>query len=102
MGCEESDELAVERAAELPASPEEVWEALPELFEDDDRVRVDEEVEPGRRLTFFWAPAEGEGAPSYVEIDLEAHGEGTLIRIRETRFDGAALSRAVQNARALA
>jgi uncharacterized protein YndB with AHSA1/START domain len=108
MSCNEEDApaevdaLTVEREAELPAPPEQVWEELSALFDDDDRVRVDDEMEPARRLTFFWAPREGDDPPSYVEIELDAHGDGTLIRIRETRLDGATLSRAVGNARALA
>ena len=93
--------LSVERETELPGTPEEVWDELPDVIDDGSRVRVDDECEPGRRWTFFWTPAEGDDAPSYVEIELDASGDGTLIRIRETRLDGAELSRAVLNARAL-
>jgi hypothetical protein len=102
MSCN-SDEgpLSVEREAELPGTPEEVWEELPGVIDDGSHVRVDDECEPGRRWTFFWTPAEGEDAPSYVEIELDANGDGTVIRIRETRLDGAELSRAVLYARTL-
>ncbi len=104
MSCNDDEDrgpLSVEREAELPGTPDEVWEQLPEVIDDGSHVRVDDECEPPRRWSFFWAPADGEGAPSYVEIELDAHGDDTLIHIRETRLDGAELSRAALNARAL-
>ncbi len=104
MSCNDEGDgpLAVEREAELPGTPDDVWEALPDIIDDGSHVRVDDECDPPRRWAFFWAPTEGDGAPSYVEIELDAHGDGTLIHIKETRLDGAALSHAALNARALA
>lgn len=103
MSCNDDEgALSVERDAELPGSPDEVWEELPDIIDDGSHVRVDDECEPPRRWTFYWAPVEGDDAPSYVEIELDANGDDTHIHIRETRLDGAELSRAVLNARAFA
>lgn len=99
MSC---NNQTVERVEELPASPDEVWDALDALFEDDDdRVRVDVECVPGERLTFLWEGCDDEDAPSYVEIDLERCADGTIVHIRETRCDGDALIRSI-SVRALA
>ena len=88
------DDTAVERTEELPASPDEVWDALPALFEDDDeeRLRIEIESVPGERLTFVWADRDDDDAPpSYVDIELEPSDDGTIVHIRETRCDGDAL-----------
>jgi uncharacterized protein YndB with AHSA1/START domain len=101
MSDEASSELTV------PASPYETWEALTDpdrlaewLAEDteldlspggDLSVRVDgeertgfvEEVEPARRLVFWWGP-EGDD-PTRVEIELEPDGDGTRVRVAESR-----------------
>jgi uncharacterized protein YndB with AHSA1/START domain len=98
---ETSSELTV------PASAEETWDALtdPErlaewLAEDAEldlrpggelAVRVDderrsgffEEVEPPRRLVFWWGP-DGD-ATTRVEIELEPDGEDTRVRVVESR-----------------
>jgi len=98
---ETSSELTV------PASAEETWDALtdPErlaewLAEDaeldlrpggDLAVCVDdewrsgffEEVEPPRRLVFWWGPDGDE--PTRVEIELEPDGEDTRVRVVESR-----------------
>jgi hypothetical protein len=92
-----------------------VWETLPTLFGDDVelaaepggrlrateagcvRVGVVEEADAPRRLAFWWTPAGGgtdDGAASMVEVELtplESTGSavGTLLRVRETRFDAA-------------
>jgi len=109
MSC--TDDLpAVERETVLPAPPDEVWESLPALVGDDelapeagaplhatgaegDRIGVVDEVDPPRRLTYWWVPVEDDGAPSFVEITLDAvdtgRGVGTLLRVRESRFDAA-------------
>jgi len=102
----------VEREVELAAPPDAVWEALPSLFGDDvdldaepgGRLRargpdgeylgVVEEADPPRRLTVWWVPAHGDGSPSMVELELLPTGNGavptgTVVRVRETRFDGA-------------
>ena len=109
MSC--TDDLpAVERETVLPAPPDEVWESLPALVGDDelapeagapvhatgaegDRIGVVDEVDPLRRLTYWWVPVDDDGAPSFVEITLDAVdtgcGVGTLLRVRESRFDAA-------------
>jgi uncharacterized protein YndB with AHSA1/START domain len=109
MSCTD-DIPAVEREAVLDAPPEEVWESLPALVGDDDlaaepgaplrateaegeRIGVVDEADAPRRLAFWWAPIEGDDAPSFVEITLDAvetgRGVGTLLRVRESRFDAA-------------
>ncbi len=88
MSCNDDGPLSIEREVELPGSPDEVWEALPDVIDDGSHVPASTtSVDPPRRWTFFWAPAEGDDAPSYVEIKLDAHGDGTLIHIDETRLD---------------
>jgi uncharacterized protein YndB with AHSA1/START domain len=117
MGCTDDHE-AVERTIELDAPAERVWEELPALLGDDtrlvtepgaplrvdgpegDRLGVIEQVEPARRLTFWWTAVEGDETPSFVEIDLEPCGVGTLLRVRESRVDGDRLLRAAFHARA--
>ena len=118
MGC--TDGESVERTIELAAPAEQVWEELPVLLGDDarlvaepgaplrvdgpggDRYGVIEDVEPARRLTFWWTAVEGDDAPSYVEIDLEPCPVGTLLRVRERRVDGERLLRSALHARAYA
>ena len=92
----------------VPAPAEETWEALtdPErlgewLGEDaelelrpggDLEIRVGdeerhgffEEVDPGRRLVFWWR-ADDDDQSSRVEIDLEPDPDGTRVRVTETR-----------------
>lgn len=53
-----------------------------------------EEVDPPRRLTFWWA-AEGEEA-TRVELRLDAEGDGTLLRVTESRPLAALESRAIE------
>lgn len=96
MGCN------IERSIELPATPEEVWDALPELFEDDSRVRVVDDSDAPHRLSFWWAAPDGDEPASYVEIDLACSAVGTLLHVRETRLDGAHLLRSAFNACAYA
>ena len=104
----------VEREIELPAPPDEVWDSLPSLLGDDvelaaepggrlhargpegEHVGVVEEVDAPRRLSFWWVPTQGDEPPSMVELELIPHlletvAVGTLLRVRETRFDGARL-----------
>jgi uncharacterized protein YndB with AHSA1/START domain len=98
---------AVEREIELPASPDDVWKALPSLLGDEveltaepggrlrvrgpegERVGVVEEADAPRRLAFWWVPAQGDDAPSRVELELDTVAVGTMLRVRETRFDTA-------------
>ena len=119
MGCTD-EQCAVERTIELDAPAEQVWQELPALLGDDtrlvtepgaplrvdgpegDRLGVIDQVEPARRLTFWWTAVEGDDAPSYVEIDLEPCRVGTLLRVRESRVDGERLLRAAFHARAFA
>ena len=92
----------VERDYELDAPPEEVWDELPALFEDDaEHDLVVEEQVPGHRLSFLWSDATTDEPASYVEIELEPQGSGTLLHIKETRLDGELLTRSVFNASAL-
>jgi len=92
---------------ELRADVAEVWKSLPTLLGDDvelapepgGRLRADgpegewlgvvEEFDAPYRLSFWWVPADGEAAPSFVEVDLAGSAVGTLLRVRETRFDAA-------------
>ncbi len=105
---------AVAREVVLPAPPEEVWESLPAVFGADSeivaepggairsdgpdgaRIGVVEEVEPARRLSFWWVPVEGDDSPSRVEIALEpvetGNGVGTIVRVRESQFDAATVA----------
>jgi uncharacterized protein YndB with AHSA1/START domain len=108
MSC--TDEVpTVEREIELPADVAEVWESLPSLLGDDvefakesggrlradgpegERVGVVEEFDAPHRLSFWWVPAEGDDAPSFVEVELAGSAVGTLLRVRETRFDAASV-----------
>ena len=98
----------------LPAPPDEVWEALPAVLgaggeivaepggairsegPDGARLGVVEEVEPAHRLSFWWVPVDGDDSPSHVEIALEpvetGNGVGTIVRVRESRFDTATVA----------
>jgi uncharacterized protein YndB with AHSA1/START domain len=112
----------IEREILLPASPDEVWEAITdpaelegwfadeveelELYpggraafrwEDGRREAVVQDVEPGRRLAFRWddddaAPDEA-GPGTLVELVVEPADEGTLLVVSESGFDAAALLR---------
>jgi uncharacterized protein YndB with AHSA1/START domain len=93
---------SVRKEVIVNASPDEVWDALPDLFADDDRVRVVDEEDAPHRLTFWWAAVEGDEPPSYVEINLSVSAVGTLLHVRETRLDGAELVRSAFNACAYA
>jgi uncharacterized protein YndB with AHSA1/START domain len=110
-------EPAVERTVDLPAPPEEVWEAVTDAeqlsrwfaddveldarpggrgrFVDGDearRARVDE-VEPARRLAFRWWPEDGDGPVTRVELVLEPCPEGTRLVIVETPVVAGAVGR---------
>ena len=110
MSC--TDEVpSVEREIVIPAPAEQLWESLPALLGDDveleaepgGRIRVRgpegehvgtvEEAEAPRRLAFWWVPAGGDEPPSRVEIELTGVAAGTIVHIRETRFDADAVSR---------
>lgn len=95
----------MQRDYEIDALPEDVWDELPAVLDEADRVRVVEHEDAPHRLSFFWTPVNGDEAPSHVEIDLEpVIGEsgpiGTIVHIRETRLTGAELVRSAFSARA--
>ncbi len=106
MSCTEGSP-SVERAIEVAAEPEEVWESLPSLLGDDvelsaepggrirargpegERAGTVDEADAPHRLAFWWVPVAGDDAPSFVEIELTGVAVGTRLRVRETRFDAA-------------
>jgi uncharacterized protein YndB with AHSA1/START domain len=91
----------IERSADLPAEPEEVWERIVDgdLAEEWMGVRVEprpggevevpdrdvigtvEEVVFGESITWSWREVDGE--PSQVTIDLEPIEDGTRVTIVE-------------------
>jgi uncharacterized protein YndB with AHSA1/START domain len=98
--------MEVTREVELPAPPDEVWEALtdPEKLEEwfatevelevrtggvgvfrwgngETRTAVVEEVDPPRRFGFRWADADE--AESEVLFELEETAGGTRVTVRE-------------------
>ena len=93
----------IERELWLPATPEEVWNAVTsdgwlsdrvslELrpggdaeFETDGQVRAGwvEEVSMPERLSFWWA--EDDAPASRVELQIQERDDGTRLRIIETR-----------------
>ena len=104
---EPSPDAVVERSVDLPAPPEEVWEAVTDSeqlsrwfggdveldprpggggrFVDGGsarRARVDE-VEDGRRLAFRWWPEDGDGPVTRVELVLEPSPVGTRLVVVE-------------------
>jgi uncharacterized protein YndB with AHSA1/START domain len=120
MSCNEPD-VMVERRVELPAGPEIVWDELRALLGDEvelvaepggavhttgpdgERIGVVDDAVPGERLAFRWVPTGDDDAPpSEVEITLEPSPIGTILRLRETRLDGAHLERSAFLARARA
>jgi uncharacterized protein YndB with AHSA1/START domain len=119
MSCNDTNRV-VERDLELPVPPEVVWDQLPGILGDEvdlvaepggrlhtrdadgERVGVVREAVRAERLSFVWISADGNDAPSEVEITLEPSAVGTILRLRETRLDGAHLVRSAFSARALA
>jgi uncharacterized protein YndB with AHSA1/START domain len=89
----------VTRETVVPGEREEVWRAVTEpgfLGEElevelrpggglrtEEREGFVEAVEPGERLSFWWA-APGEDS-TRVELDLAEHELGTLVRVVESR-----------------
>lgn len=93
----------IERELWLPATPEDVWEAVTgdgwladrvsldlvpggdAHFDSEGRVRTGwvEDVSAPERLTFWWA-LDDEPA-SRVELRIDPHGDETRLRIVETR-----------------
>jgi uncharacterized protein YndB with AHSA1/START domain len=87
------------REIALDAPLEEVWDSLaePDWLGDDaaidlrpsgdvregERTGFVEEVEPPRRLVFWWSEP-GEDA-TRVELELEDEGEATVVRVTESR-----------------
>ena len=89
----------VEREIVVPATPEEAWQAVIESDWLGEPAQIDprpggevagggrqgfvEEADPPRRLSFWWR-AEG-GDATRVEVELEETGDGTRVRVLETR-----------------
>ena len=89
----------VTRETTVEAEPSEVWRCVtaPGFLGDEVRIELDEggalevderegfveEVEPERRLSFWWA-APGEDS-TRVEIELEPAEVGTRVRVNESR-----------------
>jgi uncharacterized protein YndB with AHSA1/START domain len=89
----------VERELTVPETPEEVWRSLaePEWLGEDatielceagevragERTGFVEEVDPARRLVFWWSAPDEEA--TRVEIDLDETDAGTNIRVTESR-----------------
>ncbi len=90
---------AVEREILLPESPGEVWRSLAEPAWLGDDASIDlhpagevragersgfvEEADEPRRLVFWWSAPDEEA--SRVELDLDEVGEGTRVRVTESR-----------------
>src|SRR3954462_9580654 len=89
VSCDQ--EFQVQRDYEIEATPEDVWDELPDVLDEADRVRVVEREDAPHHLSFFWTPVDGDEPPSHVEIDLEPSTIGTIVHIRETRLTGAEL-----------
>ena len=102
--------MEVTREVELPAPPDEVWEALtdPERLAEwfatevelevrtgglgifrwgngETRTAVVEEVDPPRRFGFRWTDVDD--AESEVVFDLEETPGGTRVTVRESSYD---------------
>jgi uncharacterized protein YndB with AHSA1/START domain len=91
--------MELSREITLPAAPDEVWESLAEpswLGENasielspsgdvraGERSGFVEEAEEPRRLVFWWSL--GDEDASRVEIELEEEGDGTVLRVTESR-----------------
>lgn len=115
--------MQVERSVELPAEPDEVWEALTDdellaewlgdgasldptpgggvSVSEDDGVRrgVVEEVDEGRRLSFTWWPDGDPGAASRVSFDLVTVPAGTRVLVVERPLEPAFRFSATTDAR---
>jgi uncharacterized protein YndB with AHSA1/START domain len=86
------------REIRLPATTDEVWESLsqPEWLGEDahidlrpdgdvrvgDRTGFVEEAEEPARLVFWWSEPDEDA--TRVELDLEADGEETIVRVVES------------------
>ncbi len=109
----------VRREVVLPATPDEVWEAitLPEALRDwfgaevdwdvqpgaPGQFRVDDgtvrearvaQVDPGHHLAFTWWPEGREGEASRVDYDLEEVEWGTRLVVTETQARASGLAMA--------
>jgi len=109
MSCTEGYP-SVERTIELPAAPDEIWDSLPSLLGDDvelaavpggrirargpegERAGAVDEADAPNRLAFWWVAVDGDDPPSFVEFELTVVAVGTLLTVRETRFDAAVVA----------
>ena len=99
--------MSVTREVVLPVDPDELWPAVTEAEQlsdwfgarvdrdlepgavvrftgEDERMAVVGCMEPGRRLSWDWWPADGSAAPSHVEVVLEPVEDGTRLTVTET------------------
>jgi uncharacterized protein YndB with AHSA1/START domain len=107
MPEQETQEQSVEREIDVPASPEETWQALtdPERLRDwlaegaeldlrpggglrvrtpdGEREGFFEEISEPSRLVFWWGEPDGELAR--VQIELDELEDGTRVRVVESR-----------------
>jgi uncharacterized protein YndB with AHSA1/START domain len=99
MGCD------IERTIDLPADADAVWEEVidgswfgADEFDPSpggrvhrpDRQGVVEEVDPARRLSFWWT-GDDDAPPSFVEITLKPIDDGTRVTVREVLVHADAL-----------
>jgi uncharacterized protein YndB with AHSA1/START domain len=96
--------MEIERTVDLPAEPDEVWEALTDddglagWFGTEDEVaarraaRIDE-ADPGRQLTWTWWPGGNDTAGSTVEITLVPTPGGTRLTVIEREISASASAR---------
>ena len=101
VSCDPSP--AVHRTIDVPALPEDVWDAIVAgaWLGDDveldarcggalragDEVGVVEAVEPGRCITFWWTDTGRDEPPSRVDIEIMQVGDITRVWVRETQLD---------------
>ena len=96
----------VERVEEFAAPPDALWDAMtdPELLEEwfgpididlapggaitdgEETIGVVETVDAPHRIGFVWI-APGTDVPSSVELEIDGAGDGSILRVRETRIE---------------
>ena len=107
MSNEPNGEIAIEREAELMATPEQIWERITDSSMISEWMGGDVEIEPrpGGRITFSpeagpevwgtveevveheriqWSWRTDEGQPSLIEFELSPADDGTIVIVRET------------------
>jgi uncharacterized protein YndB with AHSA1/START domain len=119
LHVEEGGAVEVTRELVLPDPPDEVWtaltdpDALEEWFANDVELELEpggegvfrwdsgevrratvEEVEPGRRLAFWWSEEEGE--ETLVAIEHEEVPDGTRVTVTESAPEASAWACALE------